>query len=87
MPYDGSGYCGIPDYFDNHLGTYIDNIDERVTESPTSVVVNAFVPYQNDDFIPQGEPFFSSEQRIGDPTALNYKTIMADIINKKISNE
>jgi len=36
-----------------------------------------------DDFIPQGEPFFSTEQRIGDPTALNYKTIMADIINKK----
>ena len=53
-PFDGSGYFGIPNYLDNHLGIYLDNIDERVTESPTPVEIIAFVPYQNDDYVPQG---------------------------------
>ena len=53
-PFDGSGYFGIPNYLDNHLGIYLDNIDERITVSPTPVEVKAFVPYQNDDYIPQG---------------------------------
>ena len=53
-PFDGSGYFGIPNYLDNHLGIYLDNIDERITTSPTPVQVKAFVPYQNDDYVPQG---------------------------------
>ena len=75
MPYDGSGYCGIPDYFDNHLGTYIDNIDERVTESPTSVVVNAFVPYQNDDFIPQGVTNSFEDEEYSGPAGMIYLSL------------
>ena len=53
-PFDGSGYFGIPNYLDNHLGIYLDNIDERITVSPTPVDVKTFVPYQNDDYVPQG---------------------------------
>jgi len=53
-PFDGSGYFGIPNYLDNHLGIYLDNIDEKITNSPTPIQVKAFVPYQNDDYIPQG---------------------------------
>ena len=75
LPYDGSGYCGIPDYFDNHLGTYIDNIDERVTESPTSVVVNAFVPYQNDDFIPQGVTNSFEDDEFSDSAGMVYLSL------------
>ena len=52
--FDGSSYFGIPNYLDNHLGIYIDNIDERITSSPTPIDVKAFVPYQNDDYVPQG---------------------------------
>ncbi len=53
-PFDGSGYFGIPNYLDNHLGIHLDNIDERITASPTPVEVKTFVPYQNDDYVPQG---------------------------------
>ena len=52
--FDGSGYFGIPNYLDNHLGIHLDNIDERITVSPTPVDVKTFVPYQNDDYVPQG---------------------------------
>lgn len=75
LPYDGSGYCGLPDYFDNHLGTYIDNIDERVTESPTSVIVNAFVPYQNDDFIPQGVTNSFEDEEFSDSVGMLYLSL------------
>ena len=53
-PFDGSGYFGIPNYLDNHLGIHLDNIDEKITVSPTPVDVKTFVPYQNDDYVPQG---------------------------------
>ena len=46
-PFDGSRYAGISYYWDyDHWKTY--------TNSPTAVNALAFVPYQHDDFVPQG---------------------------------
>ena len=54
IPYDGSAYFGIPNNHDYQVGSTTDNIDQRVFINQTDVNSAAFVPYQNDDFIPQG---------------------------------
>ena len=53
-PFDGSAYFGIPKYHDYEVGSSIDNIDQRVSFNPNEINNAVFVPYQNDDFIPQG---------------------------------
>ena len=54
IPFDGSPYFGIPNYHDYEVGSSIDNVDQRIFFNPTKVNDAVFVPYQNDDFIPQG---------------------------------
>jgi len=52
--FDGSAYCGIPNYFDYSIGSSSFGVDRKITINPTEVDFTVFVPYQNDDFIPQG---------------------------------
>ena len=54
IPFDGSAYFGIPNNHDYEVGSSTNNVDQRVFINPTEVNNAAFVPYQNDDFIPQG---------------------------------
>ena len=54
IPFDGSAYFGIPNNHDYQIGSSIDNIDQRVFTNQTEVDDAVFVPYQNDNFIPQG---------------------------------
>ena len=52
--FDGSAYSGIPNYHDYAIGSSTNSIDERITYNPTEVKDAVFVPYANDEFIPQG---------------------------------
>jgi hypothetical protein len=54
IPFDGSAYFGIPKNHDYEVGSSNDNVDQRIFFNPTEVNNAVFVPYQNDDFIPQG---------------------------------
>ncbi len=54
IPFDGSAYFGIPNNHDYQVGSSINNIDQRVFTNQTEVNSAVFVPYQNDNFIPQG---------------------------------
>ena len=54
IPFDGSSYFGIPKYHDYEVGSSTDNVDQRVSFNPNEINSAVFVPYQNDDFIPQG---------------------------------
>ena len=54
IPFDGSAYFGIPNNHDYQIGSSTDNIDQRVFTNQTDVNDAVFVPYQNDNFIPQG---------------------------------
>ena len=54
IPFDGSAYFGIPNNHDYQIGSSVNNIDQRVFTNQTEVNSAVFVPYQNDNFIPQG---------------------------------
>lgn len=54
IPKDGSAYSGIANYHGYALDSQKQNVDLRISINPTPVIATAFVPYLNDEFIPQG---------------------------------
>ncbi len=54
VPFDGSAYMGLPTYHDYTIGSTEPQLDQRISNNSTPVINRAFVPYLNDDFIPQG---------------------------------
>ncbi len=54
LTFDGSGYLGSPSFHDYPVGSPYENIDKRITQSPTPYIDPIFIPYTGEDFIPQG---------------------------------
>ncbi len=54
VPFDGSEYFGIPTYHNYNIGTINQEVDQIISHSDTQIMESAFVPYMDDDFIPQG---------------------------------
>ena len=54
VPDDGSAYFGLPDYHDYGLSSSEQPMDLRIRSNPSEVQRRFFVPYVNDEFVPQG---------------------------------
>lgn len=54
VPFDGGPYFGLPDYHDYPLSGGLTPMDQRIMESQTPVRHRFFVPYVDDEFVPQG---------------------------------
>ena len=54
LPLDGGPYLGMVGYHDYMPGSTEEQMDLRITENDTEIMSAFFLPYLNDDFIPQG---------------------------------
>ena len=88
IPGDGSAYFGIVNYHDYPLNSGIKPIDLRITSNPTPVIKTIFVPYLNDEFIPQGitnshedEDYQNADSMIY--ISMYHKTVAGDIRTKR----
>ena len=53
-PFDGGPYFGLPDYHDYELGSADQPMDQRIDAAPVAISHRLFLPYANDEYIPQG---------------------------------
>ncbi len=53
-PFDGGEYLGLPSYHDYPLDEFHLPMDQRIEEEPVEVDRRFYLPYANDEFIPQG---------------------------------
>lgn len=71
VPHDGSAYFGLPDFHDYDLSTTHTPMDLRIRSNQSAYRHRFYVPYVNDEFVPQG-----TATRVdvvdGDTTALVY---------------
>ncbi|MDX1429370.1 MAG: LamG-like jellyroll fold domain-containing protein [Rhodothermales bacterium] len=54
VPFDGGEYLGLPSYHDYPLDQFHLPMDQRIDDEPVEVDRRFFLPYANDEFIPQG---------------------------------
>ena len=54
VPKDGSRYFGLPAFYDYDLETTHVPMDERISEAPLDLKHRFFLPFVNDNFVPQG---------------------------------
>ncbi len=54
VPLDGGPYLGLPDYHDYALSSPEQLMDLRIQSNPSEIQRRFFVPYVNDEFVPQG---------------------------------
>jgi len=67
VPLDGGPYFGLPDYHDYPLDAGLMPMDQRILENPTPTRRRFFVPYVDDEFVPQG-----TATHVSDDAALVY---------------
>ncbi len=68
IPHDGGPYLGLPDYHDYPLAEFSLPMDQRIRANQSEVRQRFFVPYVDDEFVPQGTATHVEE----DGTALVY---------------
>ncbi len=71
VPLDGSFYHGLPAFHDYDLGTFHLPMDQRIRAEVATTRHRFFVPYVNDEFVPQGTATHV-EVHGSDTTALVY---------------
>ena len=71
IPHDGGPYFGLPDYHDYPLTTFELPMDQRIRDNPSEIRHRFYVPYVNDEYVPQGTATHV-EVTEGDTTALVY---------------
>ncbi len=54
VPFDGGPYLGLPDYHDYPLSAGLMPMDQRILDNQSTIRHRFFVPYVNDEFVPQG---------------------------------
>lgn len=54
LPKDGSAYMGLPAFLDQPIDGFSPGMDQRIASSPTPVRHRIFLPFVNDNYIPQG---------------------------------
>lgn len=71
VPLDGGPYFGLPDYHDYSLDTFHIPMDQRIQTEPVTIKHRYFLPYANDEYIPQGVAT-NVEEMDGDSVPLVY---------------
>ncbi len=54
LPKDGSMYMGLPSFLDQPIEGFASGMDQRIATSPTPVRHRFFLPFVNDNYVPQG---------------------------------
>lgn len=54
LPKDGSMYMGLPAFLDQPIDGFAAGMDQRIATSPTPVRHRFFLPFVNDNYVPQG---------------------------------
>ncbi len=54
VPFDGGEYFGLPSYHDYSLDEFHLPMDQRIDSEPVEIDRRLFLPYANDEYIPQG---------------------------------
>ena len=62
VPFDGGPYFGLPDYHDYPLSEGLMPMDQRIMDNPSTVRRRFFVPYVDDEFVPQGTATHVSDE-------------------------
>lgn len=83
VPFDGSEYFGIPAYHNYNIGNSGNEVDQRITGSPTPIMESVVIPYMDDDFIPQG--LTNSEE--GDDNIYSNPMVYSSMYNKTVDGQ